>query len=400
MQLGIERLLQEKGLQKQLAGKRLALLTHPAAVTHGLTHSLDALMSCKGLTASAAFGPQHGLRGDKQDNMVESADYQDPRYNIPVYSLYGEVRRPTAEMMDTFDVLLVDVQDLGCRIYTYATTLLYLLEACAEHGKALWVLDRPNPAGRAVEGPVLEDGWQSFVGASEMILRHGLTLGELAQWFVNKHRLDVDLKVIEMKDYRPDDGPGYGWPAHELAWVNPSPNAASLNMARCYAGTVLLEGTTLSEMRGTTTPLEGVGAPDLDVVQILNKMAALSPAWFDSPKIRPCFFTPSFHKHEGRLCRGFQLHTDHSDYRPGLFRPYRFILLFLKALRLCEPDYPLWHDRPYEYEQDRLAIDLINGTDSIRLWVDDAGSAIADIEDRLNKDEAAWQAGCQSLYRY
>src|SRR6187401_2373173 len=191
MRFGIDRLLEEPALRKPLSGKRVALLAHPASVTRDLVHSLDALTALSGIKLSAAFGPQHGLRGDKQDNMIESPDFLDPVHNIPVFSLYGEVRRPTAAMMDSFDVLLVDLQDVGCRIYTFITTLRYVLEAAAQHKKSVWILDRPNPAGRPVEGTRLQPGWESFVGAGPLPMRHGLTLGELAKWFVQSLKLDV-----------------------------------------------------------------------------------------------------------------------------------------------------------------------------------------------------------------
>src|SRR5437868_10674460 len=232
---GIDRLLAEPELQRLLQGKRVALLAHPASVTRDLTHSLDAL-AATGLRLTAAFGPQHGLRGDKQDNMVESDDFTDPLNQIPVFSLYGEVRRPSGQSMGTFDTILIDLQDVGCRIYTFITTLLYVLEAAAEHGKSVWVLDRPNPAGRPIEGLALRPGWESFVGAGPIPMRHGLTLGELGKWFVDHFKLDVDYRVIEMEGYRPDEGPGYGWPLGERVWVNPSPNAPNLWMARAYSG--------------------------------------------------------------------------------------------------------------------------------------------------------------------
>ena len=264
MKFGIDRLVAEPALRAPLKGKRVALLAHPASVTEDLTHSLDALAACGDMRLTAAFGPQHGLRGDKQDNMIESPDFNDPVHGIPVFSLYGEVRRPTDAMMDTFDVVLVDLQDLGCRIYTFITTLRYVLEAAAKHDKAVWVLDRPNPAGRPVEGLTLRAGWESFVGAGPLPMRHGLTLGELGSWFIETLKLDVEYRVIEMEGYQPDAAPGFGWPLGERTWVNPSPNAPNLWMARAYAGTVMLEGTTLSEGRGTTRPLELFGAPDID----------------------------------------------------------------------------------------------------------------------------------------
>src|SRR5882762_2709772 len=259
MKFGIDRILAEPTLRAPLHGRRVALLAHPASVTEDLTHSLDALAACADIKLAAAFGPQHGLRGDKQDNMIESPNFNDSLHGIPVFSLYGDVRRPTDAMMDAFDVVLVDLQDLGCRIYTFITTLRYVLEAAARHRKAVWVLDRPNPAGRPVEGLTLRAGWESFVGAGPIPMRHGLTLGELGKWFIDHFKLDVDYRVIEMQGWNPDQAPGFGWP-EDRVWINPSPNAANLNMARAYAGTVMLEGTTLTEGRGTTRPLEQFGA--------------------------------------------------------------------------------------------------------------------------------------------
>ena len=390
MKLGIERLLDEPGLRQPLAGKRVALLAHPASVTRDLTHALDALAALPDIRLSAAFGPQHGLRGDKQDNMVESPDFVDPRLGIPVFSLYGAVRRPTAAMMATFDVLLVDLQDLGCRIYTFITTLRYMLEAAAAHGKAVWILDRPNPAGRPVEGLMLRPGWESFVGAGPLPMRHGLTLGELARWFRARLELDVELEVVEMQQWSPAAAPGFGWP-DERSWVNPSPNAPNLTMARCYAGTVMLEGTTLSEGRGTTRPLELFGAPELDAAALLAEMRRLAPHWLQGCRLRPCWFEPTFHKHAGKLCHGLQIHVDAADcYDHAAFKPWRLMALAFKCLRRLAPGYPLWREFAYEYEQDRLAIDLINGSELLRLWVDDAAAGPGDLERMAHADEQAW----------
>src|SRR5215471_17842914 len=202
MKFGIDRLLEEPALRKPLAGRRVALLAHPASVTRNLVHSLDAIATLKDIKPVAAFGPQHGLRGDKQDNMIETQDFNDPVHGIPVFSLYGEVRRPTKEMMDSFDVLLIDLQDIGCRVYTFITTLRYVLEAAAQHRKAVWVLDRPNPVGRPVEGFLLKPGWESFVGAGPLPMRHGLTLGEMAKWFVRTLPLDLECEVVWMAGSR------------------------------------------------------------------------------------------------------------------------------------------------------------------------------------------------------
>jgi len=397
---GIDRLLAEPELRRPLTGRRVALLAHPASVTSGLEHSLDALAALADLQVTAALGPQHGLRGDKQDNMVESPDFQDPAHGVPVFSLYGEVRRPTAAMLDTFDVLLVDLQDLGCRIYTFITTLRYVLEAAAQHGKAVWVLDRPNPIGRPVEGLALRAGWESFVGAGPMPMRHGLTLGELGHWFVRTLRLDVDYRVIEMRGWQPEAAPGYGWPLGERTWINPSPNAPNLWMARCYPGTVMLEGTTLSEGRGTTRPLELFGAPDLDSSLWLAEMQRLAPQWLRGCRLRPCWFEPTFHKHVGRLCAGLQVHVEDATYDHAAFQPWRLQALAFKALRRLRPGYELWRDFPYEYEHGRLAIDLINGSELLRHWVDDPAAAPSDLDALATADERAWREEREGLLLY
>ena len=391
MKFGIDRLLAEPALRKPLAGRRVALLAHPASVTESLGHTLDALGALPDLRLTAAFGPQHGLRGDKQDNMVESPDFRDPEHGIPVFSLYGEVRRPTDAMLDTFDVLLVDLQDLGCRIYTFITTLRYVLEECARRGKAVWVLDRPNPVGRPVEGLTLRDGWESFVGAGPLPMRHGLTMAELGTWFVRRHGLDLEYRAIAMQGWQPERAPGYGWPLGARTWINPSPNAPNPFMARCYAGTVMLEGTTLSEGRGTTRPLELFGAPDLDADAVLAKMHELAPHWLRGCRVRACWFEPTFHKHQGRLCAGLQFHVEDASYDHEAFRPWRLQALAFKAIRRLHPDYPLWRDFPYEYERDRLAIDLINGSPLLREWVDAPGSTAADLDALTRPDEDAWR---------
>jgi len=390
MKFGLDRLLADPALRAPLAGKRVALLAHPASVTEDLTHSLDALAACPEIRLSAAFGPQHGLRGDKQDNMVESPDFDDPLLGIPVFSLYGEVRRPTGQMLSTFDVILVDLQDLGCRIYTFITTLLYVLEAAAETGKSVWVLDRPNPAGRPIEGLTLRPGWESFVGAGPLPMRHGLTLGELGHWFIKVFNLDLDYRVIQMEGWAPDAPSGYGWPLGERAWVNPSPNAANLWMARAYAGTVMLEGTTLSEGRGTTRPLELFGAPDVDARAVLAEMRRLAPQWLRGCILRPCAFEPTFHKHVGKLNHGIQIHTEQPSYDHAAFRPWRLQALAFKAIRRLYPDYPLWRDFPYEYVLDKLAIDVINGSTLLRDWVDDANAQPGDLDALTTPDELAW----------
>ena len=399
IQFGIDRLLGEPALRRALAGRRVSLVAHPASVTADLVHSLDALAACEEVRLTSAFGPQHGLKGDKQDNMVETEDETDAALGIPIFSLYGEVRRPTPAMMDTADVFLFDLQDLGCRIYTFVTTLLYLLQAAHGTGKAVWVLDRPNPAGRPVEGTLLVPGQESFVGAGPMPMRHGLTLGEMGHWFISHFGLDVDYRVIEMAGWLPE-GAGFGWPESRI-WINPSPNAASLNMGRAYAGTVMLEGATLSEARGTTRPLEVLfGAPDIDAKAVLAEMRSFAPQWLAGCALRECWFTPTFHKHAGALCSALMIHAEGRFYDHHAFRPWRLQALAFKAIRRLYPDSPLWRDFPYEYEFNRLAIDVINGGPVLREWVDDAGAVAGDLEAVAGPDEAAWAEAVRGILLY
>uniref|UniRef100_UPI0035CAD5C6 exo-beta-N-acetylmuramidase NamZ family protein n=1 Tax=uncultured Sphingomonas sp. TaxID=158754 RepID=UPI0035CAD5C6 len=389
MNFGIDRLLADPALRAPLEGKRIALLAHPASVTADLTHSVDALIAA-GLNVTAMFGPQHGVRGDLQDNMMESPDFTDPTYGMPVFSLYGEVRKPTGQSMGTFDVMLVDLQDLGTRIYTFITTLRYALEAAAEHNKAVWVLDRPNPIGRPIEGLTLLPGWESFVGAGPMPMRHGMTMGELGHWFIDLLQLDVDYRVIAMEGWQPEAAPGFGWPVDRV-WINPSPNAPNVMMARAYPGTVMLEGTTLSEGRGTTRPLELFGAPDISAKAVIAQMQALAPDWLTGARLRDIWFEPTFHKHVKTLCNGVHIHAEGPSYDHAAFQPWRVQALAFKAIRTLYPDYDLWRDFPYEYAFGKLAIDVINGGPALREWVDDSTATPADLAAATRPDEAAWR---------
>lgn len=387
MKLGLEVLLENPKLLQSLKKKRVSLVCHPASVDSRLQHSFDLLHKRIGL--SSAFGPQHGVKGEKQDNMIESDDLLHPEYKIPIFSLYGKVRKPTPEMMDTFDVLIFDLQDLGCRIYTFITTLVYVMQACAEHKKQVLILDRPNPAGREVEGFSLRSGWESFVGAAEFPMRHGLTVAEMALYYKDRFALDLDLTVIKMKGYDPEKKPGFGWPT-DRSWVNPSPNAQTLNMARAYSGTVLIEGTTLSEGRGTTRALEQVGASDIDFARVLKLMQKKAPQWMKGAILRECYFEPTFHKHEKKLCHGFQVHTDLPEYRPEQFKPFRLITLMLRCIRELYPKYPIYRDFQYEYTEGKLAFDVINGGPELREWIESSTAKPADLEKALRKDEKAW----------
>jgi len=265
-----------------------------------------------------------------------------------------------------------------------------VLEEAAKHGKEVWVLDRPNPAGRPIEGLTLRPGWESFVGAGPLPMRHGLTLGELGRWFIAHYKLEVAYRVIEMEGWRPDEGPGFGWPLGERTWVNPSPNAPNLWMARAYAGTVMVEGATLSEGRGTTRPLELFGAPDIVARDLIAEMQALAPDWLKGCKMRDVWFEPTFHKHMKQLCNGVQIHIEDYSYDHAAFKPWRLQALAFKAIRKLYPDYELWRDFPYEYELGKLAIDVINGSPLLRQWVDDANATPHDLDALALADEAAW----------
>ncbi|MFT7244128.1 MAG: hypothetical protein ACI82A_001478 [Candidatus Azotimanducaceae bacterium] len=384
-QFGLDKLLSDNARISQISKRSIALVAHPASVTDDITHSLDALIAA-GLQVKKAFGPQHGIRGDKQDNMIESEDFLDPVHGIPMISLYGQHRRPTPEMLSGIDLILFDLQDVGCRIYTYITTLKYFLEAAAELDIEVWVLDRPNPAGRPVDGMRLVSGQESFVGADTLPTRHGLTTGELALWFKQKNNLEVILEVVPMVGYEPNQ---FTWPDSN-AWINPSPNAASVNMTRCFPGTVLLEGTKLSEGRGTTIPLELIGAPDFPAREVLNGLQRAAPDWCAGVSLRVCNFEPTFHKHVHELCHGIQIHTDNRHYQHELFTPYRFIAGCLKVLRQLRPDYDLWRHHEYEYELNRVPLDVINGGPGLRLWVDDPVQSFDDLEQTLQRELAEW----------
>jgi uncharacterized protein YbbC (DUF1343 family) len=231
-------------------------------------------------------------------------------------------------------------------------------------------------------------------------MRHGLTMGELARWFVASLQLDVELRVVEMRGWDPAAAPGHGWPLGERAWVNPSPNAPNLSMARCYPGTVMLEGTVLSEGRGTTRPLEVLGAPDLDTPALLAAARTLAPQWLAGCTLRECWFEPTFHKHAGQLCNGVQVHVEESDYRHGEFRPWRLVAALLKARRTLQPDATLWRDFPYEYEQSRLAFDVINGGPALRAWIDDPEASAGDLEALAAPGEQAWLEQRRSALLY
>ena len=370
-----------------LKRSRFALVAHPASVTTSLVHTLDALATV-GALPHCVFGPQHGARGDKQDNMIETEDFVDPLYDIPVYSLYGANRRPTEAMLRDVDLIIFDLQDVGCRVYTFLTTLHYLLEASGEYQIPIWVLDRPNPAGRQIDGLALEYGEESFVGTAAIPMAHGLTLGEIAGWLNETFNIGASLTIKKMEGYELASWRQSAWPLSQ-PWVNPSPNASNVNMTRHFPGTVLLEGTILSEGRGTTTPLELVGAPWLDVEGLVQTLKADGGFALGGTLLRPCFFEPTFHKHAGTLCAGIQFHTEHPGYRPEGHLPYTLMAIALRSIQ-GQLDSSIWRSHEYEYERNRLPIDVITGGSRFREWVDNPNASIDSLCSWIEEDRSTW----------
>ncbi|MBR9979981.1 MAG: DUF1343 domain-containing protein [Desulfatitalea sp.] len=375
--LGIEQLVAAP--PPQLKGARLGLLCNSASVDHHLAHARHLVHDCFGTQLVQLFSPQHGLFAERQDNMIESEHRRDPWLNIPVHSLYSETRMPTEAMLAPIDVLLVDLQDVGTRVYTFIYTLSYCMEAARLFGKKIVVLDRPNPiGGRAVEGNLLEPAWSSFVGRYAMPMRHGMTIGELALMFNGAFGIGCDLDVIPLQGWRRE------MHFHEtgLPWVAPSPNLPNPVSALVYPGQVIWEGTNVSEGRGTTQPFELFGAPFLNPDAILRH---LEGSVLPGMVLRPMEFLPTAHKWQGRVCHGFQIHvTD-----PVRFRPYKTSLALLQAILRHHPEAFEWKQPPYEYEFERLPIDLILGDQAIRTHL----CAMMPIDDL----ERSWQDGLNAF---
>lgn len=357
----------------RLKGARLGLLCNPASLTHDLTPAAEALHAALPGSLAALFSPQHGFYAARQDNMQESGHEVHPRLGLPIYSLYGETRRPLPEMLQGLDALLVDLTDVGCRVYTFFTTALYCLEECAAAGVAVWVLDRPNPLGRGEEGPILDPGLMSFVGPHPIPLRHGLSLGELCGLVKAELGLDLDLRVIPAQGW---DGGDYSTTG--LGWVMPSPNLPTLDSARVYPGQVLWEGVNLSEGRGTTRPFEICGGPGIDPWAVA---AEVEDQALDGGRLRPLFFEPTFHKFAGQTIGGWQIHvTD-----PARYRPLRLSLALLGAVARTHPGVLQLRPPPYEYEHERRPLDLILG--------DAAAVDRLMAGERALELEAGWQVG-------
>jgi uncharacterized protein YbbC (DUF1343 family) len=353
VQPGIEVLMNRR--TDLIRGSRVGIVVHPASILPDLQHTADALAASGDIQLTALFGPQHGARGEKQDNMVESEFYSDPDTGLPVYSLYGETRHPTEEMVNGIDVLLFDLQDVGTRVYTYIYTMAYCMQACAQWNKRMIVLDRPNPVnGRQVEGNQLSPDYGSFVGLYPIPMRHGMTTGELALYFNSEFNINGNLTVVAMEGWRRQ----YWYDQTGLPWVQPSPNLPTLDSVIVYPGSVLIEGTCLSEGRGTTRPFEMIGAPFIDSRAFA---ASLNEMGLKGCRFRPVYFQPTFQKWAGTMCGGIQIHIDNRE----IFEPYLTGIAVISAACAMYPEFFTWRNPPYEYENEKLPIEILCGCNEI-----------------------------------
>jgi uncharacterized protein YbbC (DUF1343 family) len=367
MKLGLDLILES---QLQLvSGSRVGLIVNPASVNSRFDHAADLFWNHPGIRLTAMFGPQHGIRAETQDNMIEWQSFKDARTALPAFSLYGEARKPSPDMLADVDVLVSDVQDVGTRVYTFIYTMALAMEAARDNGKRFIVLDRPNPInGLQIEGNILEPGFVSFVGMFPIPMRHGMTIGELALLFNQEFGIGCDLEVVKME----------GWSRnmwHDqtgLPWVMPSPNMPTLDTAAVYPGCVFLEGTNVSEGRGTTRPFEILGAPFVDPYQLADELRG---AGLPGVHFRPLYFQPTFHKFAGKTCGGIQLHvTDRTSFKPVITG-----IAAISAIRRLWPEHFAWKEPPYEYVFDKLPFDVIAGTDKVRAHIE-AGASASDIE--------------------
>jgi uncharacterized protein YbbC (DUF1343 family) len=387
VKLGIEKLLETS--PKWLKEKRIGLLVNQASVDSHLRHTADLLMQSYPHNIKALFGPQHGIRGEKQDNMVESDDFIHPRFNLPVFSLYGATRIPTREMLEHIDILIIDLKDVGTRVYTFISTMAYCLEAAKQYDKKVVVLDRPNPiGGDKLEGNLLKDEFRSFVGVYPLPMRHGLTIGELALLFNQHYKIGCELEIISM------DGWNRSMLFNEtgLHWIPPSPNMPTSATAMVYPGQVILEGTNLSEGRGTTNPFELFGSPFIDPHQLKKKV--------DSRKLpgihlREVFFQPTFNKWENEVCGGLHIHV--TDART--YKPYVTTLAIIQDIITLYPHHFAWRTPPYEYEKEKIPVDIITGDKSLREGIE-RQKEIADLEKTWQKELQDFKKITQSFFLY
>jgi uncharacterized protein YbbC (DUF1343 family) len=377
VQLGTDQLL----ASGRLRGARVGIVCNHASVSHGFSHIVDRLAAADDVRLAAIFGPQHGFRSDVQDNMIETPHRDDPSRRVPIYSLYSETREPTGDMLSGLDLLVIDLQDIGARIYTYIYTMANCLRACGRHGLPVIVCDRPNPInGESVEGALLRRGFESFVGLFPIPMRHGMTMAELARLFNEEFGLGAQLEVVRMD----------GWERRmfhdetDLPWVMPSPNMPTLDTAVVYPGTVLFEGTMLSEGRGTTRPFELVGAPGVEAERFARD---LNDRGLPGVYFRPAVFEPTFQKHAKQACGGCQVHiTDRRAFKPVLTG-----VVLMDAFRRALPNsFALWRQPPYEYEKEKLPIDILAGSDALRTQID-SGMAAEEIADSWRADEEAFR---------
>lgn len=385
--IGIEQLIAEP--PPSFAGKRLALLCNQASTDRHFRHSRDLIMQGFPGQLRCLFSPQHGFFSEKQDNMIESGHSTDAVSGLPIFSLYGEARKPTAAMFDSFDTLLIDLQDVGTRVYTFIWTVVYCLEQAAVTGKKVVVLDRPNPVGgQIIEGNLLKPEFRSFVGLYEIPMRHGLTMGELALLCNQEMGIDADLEVIKMQGWQREMFfADTGFP-----WVFPSPNMPTPLTALVYPGQVIWEGTNISEGRGTTLPFELVGAPFIQPQQVLQQLSAI-----DLPGcvLRPLVFEPTSGKWAGQPCSGLHLHVTAAD----RFLSYRLSIALLQVLLSLYPDDFLYKNPPYEYEHERLPMDLILGDQNVRKAIE-KGENILDIEQSWQEELVEFNALRRSVFLY
>jgi len=365
--LGIDRI--EEEWPKELKGAKVALLVHQASVNSDLRYTWDVFSNFDKVKVKALLAPQHGLFGETQDNMIEWEDFRDPSTGLPVYSLYGKSRKPLPYMLEGIDGIVVDLQDVGSRYYTYIWTLYLVMESALENGKFVVVLDRPNPiGGLEIEGPVLKEAYSSFVGLKPLPVRHGMTIGEIALLFKGEYLRDINLFVLKMENWSRN----YFWEDTGLEWVNPSPNMPSEKTALLYPGMCLLEATNISEGRGTTRPFEILGAPFINPYELVEALENYS---LEGVYFRPLYFIPTFNKFAGEKCGGLQIHIRDKK----ALKPFKIGVVIIKVIKELYPDYFRWREPPYEYEFKKLPIDILAGSNHLREALD-RGDPIEEME--------------------
>lgn len=377
IQVGLD--IFEKNWPEKLKGSRIGLLVHPASVNKRLEHAVNLFIKSNRFKLKRLFGPQHGIRGETQDNMIEWEGFRDTKTGLPVFSLYGHSRKPEPSMLQDIDVLAIDMQDTGSRYYTFIWTMELCMQACMEMNKSVIILDRPNPInGHLTEGPVLDMAFASFVGQRPLPVRHGMTIGEIGNYLRNEFYPSLDFHVIPMQDWKRKNW----FDETGLPWVIPSPNMPTPETALVYPGMCLLEGTNLSEGRGTTKPFEIFGAPFIEPDKLIKRLLR-----FKLPGLifRPMYFQPTFQKHTGKLCGGAQMHVTDRE----RLNPFKTGVAIIKSIHDLYPEHFAWKQPPYEYETEKMPIDILAGTDRLR----------KDIEkgENLDKMEEWWQEECSQF---